>query len=67
MIRRFILCLVALVLVIGCAGNQNGSVQLKEGSKAPEFTAQDQAGQTVTLSELAARGPVALSLLRSFS
>ena len=65
--KRYISFLIALVLGIGCAGNQNGSMQLKEGASAPDFTAQDQAGNTVTLSELTARGPVALSLLRGFS
>jgi ABC-type Fe3+-hydroxamate transport system substrate-binding protein len=65
--RMTILPIMVLLLGLGCAGNQNGSVQLKEGAVAPDFSAQDQAGENVTLSELRTRGPVALSLLRSFS
>ena len=62
-----LLFIIALVLGFGCAGNQNGSVQLKEGAAAPDFTAQDQAGNTVTLSKLSSQGPVVVSLLRGFS
>jgi ABC-type Fe3+-hydroxamate transport system substrate-binding protein len=61
------LSIIAMVLGLGCAGNQNGSVQLKEGAAAPDFSAQDQAGKTVTLSELRLQGPVVVSLLRGFS
>jgi ABC-type Fe3+-hydroxamate transport system substrate-binding protein len=62
-----LLSIMVLVLGLGCAGNQNGSVQLKEGAVAPDFTAQDQAGKTVALSELRTQGPVVVSLLRGFS
>ncbi|MCP4196248.1 MAG: hypothetical protein GY762_03780 [Proteobacteria bacterium] len=59
--------IMAFVLGLSCAEKQNGSVQLKEGAVAPDFSAQDQEGKTVTLSELRTQGPVAFSLLRSFS
>ena len=59
--------MMVLALGLSCAGNQNGSMQLMEGARAPDFTAQDQGGSSVTLSELLARGPVVVSLLRGFS
>jgi hypothetical protein len=59
--------IMAFVLGSGCAEKQNGSAQLKEGAVAPDFSAQDQAGKSVTLSELRTQGPVAVSLLRGFS
>ena len=67
MTKRFIPFGIALLMGIACAGNQNGSMQLKKGTQAPDFTARDQAGETITLSELTVRGPVVLSLLRGFS
>jgi hypothetical protein len=65
--RMALISIMALVLGLGCAEKQNGSAQLKEGAVAPDFSAQDQAGKTVTLSELRTQGPVAVSLLRGFS
>jgi hypothetical protein len=39
---------------------------IKPGAQAPDFTLNDQDGKTVTLSALAARGPVLMSVFRGF-
>jgi hypothetical protein len=39
---------------------------IKPGAQAPDFTLNDQNGNAVTLSALAARGPVLMSVFRGF-
>ena len=39
---------------------------VKPGSKAPDFTLNDQNGKAVTLSALTARGPLLMSVFRGF-
>ena len=39
---------------------------IKPGTKAPDFTLNDQNGQTVALSALLAAGPVVVSVFRGF-
>lgn len=39
---------------------------IKPGTRAPDFTLEDQNGNPVTLSVLAARGPVVMSVFRGF-
>ena len=39
---------------------------IKPGTKAPDFTLNDQNGNPVTLSALTARGPVVMSVFRGF-
>jgi AhpC/TSA family len=39
---------------------------IKPGTKAPDFTLNDQNGQTVALSALLAAGPVVVSIFRGF-
>jgi hypothetical protein len=39
---------------------------IKPGAKAPDFTLNDQNGQTVALSALLAAGPVVVSVFRGF-
>jgi hypothetical protein len=39
---------------------------IKPGSKAPDFTLNDQNGNPVTLSALTAKGPVVMSVFRGF-
>jgi hypothetical protein len=39
---------------------------IKPGAKAPDFTLDDQNGQTVALSALLATGPVVVSVFRGF-
>ena len=39
---------------------------IKPGAQAPDFTLDDQNGNAVTLSALAARGPVLMSVFRGF-
>ena len=39
---------------------------IKPGTQAPDFTLNDQNGSPVTLSVLAARGPVLMSVFRGF-
>lgn len=39
---------------------------IKPGAQAPDFTLNDQNGNAVTLSALAARGPVVMSVFRGF-
>ena len=39
---------------------------IKPGTQAPDFTLNDQDGNAVTLSALAARGPVVMSVFRGF-
>jgi hypothetical protein len=39
---------------------------IKAGAPAPDFTLNDQNGNPVTLSALAARGPVVMSVFRGF-
>ncbi len=41
-----------LVISINCAGNQHAKTQLKQGANAPDFTADDHAGGTLTLKKL---------------
>lgn len=61
------LAFVATALIgAACAGPQNPDDFLAVGAPAPEFSATDQHGKAVTLSELRRDGPVVLTFLRSF-
>ncbi len=64
--KKAIGLILLLSITAGCAGNQHAKAQLKQGSNAPDFTADEQTGGTLTLSKLTAKGPVVLTLLRGF-
>jgi uncharacterized lipoprotein YmbA len=61
-----LLSFVGTLLLTACGGTQNPDAFLKTGTSAPQFSVNDQNGETVSLAELHSDGPLVLTFLRSF-